>query len=595
MALDDADSIKLFISRMNSTTLTSPPTTTTTTLHDQVANGHIDTAHTDNVIDDTKHITENQYNQSEGAKTPPRPKLAVQNHLTSPEPHPKPSPHISGLKAPQNTPKTAASSPRLAAANTHDEDVAEALSDYVNNMDGRPLSDSIWAPGSARHKSSVLSGNRSTRVLTPIKAVDHNPSINDTFDRMSFKAADPDDKVENLIGDHVTQFLFSKAPPLFFNKFAVLPDQVHGDKANDVHAKTEAASDEDLGPSAHTDTTKKVQSEIDGASKDNFETAYTDTVEEFSAKADSASGEDLPNSAQTDRIKKENDVPSASKAYVPPHLRGSSQKPDSGTQPAAQELEQVVDKNVPAAIESSSSKSSQTPSSSDRKPASSEFTGKTVTGPPRYEGTYPNLTSKNAGPVKNANSDFIATLIGHLQERGPLAPEHLVVLKSVEYQLRVRESSAHDKDGQAVTGVEPEPERRFFESNPLQLARQMSYDSKKRAPSALPYLKASLPRVSENEIRVATNGAEPKVTTGPAGGKTLKGAPSEGEDLEHKTIFEAWPKVEERSRPGMFRQIFPFQCLLTTNSRQSSQGSYQRPSPRLNKHLRSFARVRWTH
>ena len=495
-------------------------------------------------------------------KTPPPSNLALQNHLTSPEPHPKPSPHISGLRAPNNTPKTAASSPFLAAVITHNEDVADALGDYVNNMEGRPLSESMWAPGygSARHKPTVLSGNRSAQVLTPIKAVDHNPSINDTFDRMSFKVADPNHKVdENLIGDRVTQSLFSKTPPLFVNKSSVLPDQVHGDEVNHVQAKLEAASDEHLEPSAHTDTTKKVQSKIEGkiegVSDENIEIAEpTDTVKGLSF---SASGEDLPNIAQIDQIKKGGDVPSASKTYVLPHLRGFCQKPGASTQAATPEMKQIVDKTFPITIESSSPKSLQTPSSSDRNHASSD-----------------DVTSKTASPIEDANSTFIAMLIARLQQCGPLSQEHLLVLRSAEDQLRVRASHEHDKDIQSLTGVEPEPERKFFESNPLQLARQMSYDSKKRAPSTLPHLKSSLPRVSETEIQVATNGSEPKLAAGPAGGKALEGDASESEDREHKTFFNTWPKLEERGRPGMFRQIFPRHLLLTTNSRQSKKSYY---------------------
>ena len=161
--------------------------------------------------------------QDQGAITPPRtdPVDHDHGHRTSPEEVPKPSPYLGGLKAPHNSPnspKTAASSPRLTVGNTHNEDVAEALSDYVNTLDGLPLSESMWAPGSAAYKSSRLSGGRSTRALTPIKAVEPNPAVNDTFDRMSFKAADPDYKVgKNLIGDHITSSLFTNAPPSCVN------------------------------------------------------------------------------------------------------------------------------------------------------------------------------------------------------------------------------------------------------------------------------------------------------------------------------------------------------------------------------------------
>lgn len=338
--MDDPDTIRRFISQINGQrehsnimTVTSQPTTQ----HDQLA------------------------------RTPLRTTLADQEHehLTSPEAHPKPSPHISGLKAPQNTPKTAASSPRLAAASTLNQDVAEALSDYVNTMDGRPLSESMWAPGSTRYKPSMLSEARYTSLLTPIKAVQPNPAINDTFDRMSFKAADPNHKVgENLIGDRITQSLFSKTPPSFVNKFSLLADNVRADKVDGVQAKPETASDEDFEP---PDTIKEVRYKTDGASKKDVETpAHTDTVE------------------------KESDAPSTSKAYVPPHLRAtraSSQKSDSSTRVPAQNLS-----------ESSPPESSPAPPFSVPNPASSEFTVKAETNPPSPEGLSPDVKSKNADP-----------------------------------------------------------------------------------------------------------------------------------------------------------------------------------------------------
>ncbi|CAD6570474.1 MAG: hypothetical protein ASARMPREDX12_003640 [Alectoria sarmentosa] len=475
-----------------------------------------------------------EYNKSEvqGAKIPPH--LTVtrqdhdqdqdQDHLTSPEPHPKPSPHISGLTAPNNTPKTATSSPRLAASNTHNEDVSEAFSAYVNSMDGRPLSDSIWAPGSARYKPSVLSGYRSTRLLTPIKTVELIPSINDTFDRMSFKAADPDYRVdENLIGDRVTHSIFSKAPPSFVNKFSVLADRLHGDEVDNVQAKSKAESDEHFESSAHADLIKNVQFKTNGAVKEDSKIALcTDKSEEVQAKGD----------------RKGIDVPSTSTAYVPPHLRGS------GTQAPVPKLKHS-DEMFPAAMRFIPSKSSQTPSDSDQNPTSSEFAVKTETNPPYPKEISSNVTSKVADPdpVKDANSAFITSLIGQLQERGPLAPEHLSVLISIEGQLRAKASYADAMDSQAVTRLEPEPKRTFFESSPLQLARQMSYGSTKPAPSALP-------RLTETKIRVATNGAETKVTTGPLGAKAFKDYASESEDIEHKTFFNAWPKLEGRSRPA---------------------------------------------
>lgn len=79
------------------------------------------------------------------------------------------SPNISGLAAPQNTPATAASSPHLTAyeaTNLHNQHVADAFSDCLSTMIGRPLSESIWAPGSARRKPPMLGGTPSGTYIS---------------------------------------------------------------------------------------------------------------------------------------------------------------------------------------------------------------------------------------------------------------------------------------------------------------------------------------------------------------------------------------------------------------------------------------------
>lgn len=219
-------------------------------------------------------------------------------------------------------------------------------------MEGRPLSESMWAPASARHKSSLLAGPRSARLFTPIKAVVPNPAINDNFDRMTFKAADPDHNVDkNLIGDHVTRSLFSDAPPSSVIELSTLADKIHKDAANHDQVKPEAANDEGLESLAHTKSVDKGQVEQGGAVS-----------------------EDTSNSAHINQVGKENNAPSTSQAYLPPHLRvirGFSRTTDSNTRVPGQDLSQ-----------SSPSNSSQTDASVEQKPASSESTVKTETDSP---------------------------------------------------------------------------------------------------------------------------------------------------------------------------------------------------------------------
>ena len=248
-----------------------------------------------------------------GVITPPRSSTLSgehRDHAMPSEDFLKPSPSLAGLKAPHNTPKTAASSPRLTAGNTHNEDVAEALSDYVSTLDGRSLSDSIWAPGSAGYKTSKLGGRRSTSNFSPVKFVEPNPAINDTFDRMSFKAADPDYKIgKSLIGDHNTKNLFSNAQPSFVNKFSFVENKSLDGKVEGVQAKSEV-SEEEFEPVAHLDSDAKVRSGTDDAGKTDLKT-QADTITE-----------------------RETAAPSPSKANLAPHLRAmraSGQKSDSST------------------------------------------------------------------------------------------------------------------------------------------------------------------------------------------------------------------------------------------------------------------------
>ncbi len=137
---------------------------------------------------------------------------------TSPSSHPHPSPAISGLRAPVNSPQVHASSPQFARGNTHDEDVGAALAWFVQNLNGRSLSESMWAPKNGKYAPSPLRGSQvpssnvrppggsgscaPSKDLTPVNVVQPNPAINDSFSRMTFRAADSDRRVsDDIIGE----------------------------------------------------------------------------------------------------------------------------------------------------------------------------------------------------------------------------------------------------------------------------------------------------------------------------------------------------------------------------------------------------------
>ena len=289
MNVDDADTLRRFIAQIQGRADRSDPNTVTsfpTPQQDQPAKGNgpaLDTV-------GSEHADEH-----DGTTTPPNVTVTGQdNHLlVSPEAQLKPSPR-SGLRAPVNSPKTAASSPRLAAINAHNEDVGDAISEYIKGLNSSPLSESMWAPRSARYKPSTLSGARSANVLTPIKAVEPNPATNETFDRMSFKAADPDHETsENLIGEHVA-----------LSMSTVLANNIHGAKVDDVvHTKSEKAGDEAFKHLSQNETVANIQSD--------------------QIKPVGVSEEDLADTAPDDGVGKENTAPSTPKANLPPHLRAT--------------------------------------------------------------------------------------------------------------------------------------------------------------------------------------------------------------------------------------------------------------------------------
>lgn len=157
MALDDVDSVQHFISRMRGQSQKSDLTAATlpSTPH-HIRDEHPSTPHHGG----GEHPSTPQVTRDEQPSTPHHSRDEHPSNFDTdgPEAHPKPSPNLSGLTAPQNTPKTFPWSPQLTATNLHNQHVADAFSDYVNAMIGRPLSESIWAPGFARRKPSMLNG-----------------------------------------------------------------------------------------------------------------------------------------------------------------------------------------------------------------------------------------------------------------------------------------------------------------------------------------------------------------------------------------------------------------------------------------------------
>ena len=83
---------------------------------------------------------------------------------------------------------------KQASPNAHE--VGDAIFDYLKGMEGKPLTESMWAPKSLRQprqlaKISAKDTEMTSERLLLTKPVGTKLDINQTFERTSFKAADP--------------------------------------------------------------------------------------------------------------------------------------------------------------------------------------------------------------------------------------------------------------------------------------------------------------------------------------------------------------------------------------------------------------------
>ncbi|KAL9104988.1 MAG: hypothetical protein Q9163_000160 [Psora crenata] len=116
--------------------------------------------------------------------------------LNSPDFQPRPYPGSQGLMPPHNTPLTIPVRPKPIAEDGESPvqsptAVGDALYEYVQSIDGVPLSESMWAPQNISHRQSIPRGPRpSSQDLTAVEDVESKPAIHVTSSRMSQDAAD---------------------------------------------------------------------------------------------------------------------------------------------------------------------------------------------------------------------------------------------------------------------------------------------------------------------------------------------------------------------------------------------------------------------
>ena len=459
------------------------------------------------------------------------------NSPASPGHHATTSPHVSGLRPPQNTPKTNPASPRVSPGRSYDDelaDVSHVVSTIVGTLDTKPLSQSIWAPKSGEyHRSSLSAFSTPSRDLTPVRVVEANPAINDSFTRMSFKAADSDDEIGRpLIGEH----LYKSHPPKSASKqIKSIPS-----RSKKLEAEIVPIADRGFVKASHSAENGSPTLRADG-NKVRFQASPSpDTPKPLTF---------------SNLIQKESAAsPNARKSSLPPHIRIASNSSQatigsSIAQSTGLDTEPPPTISAPRTVSDGSQKNSSTSGHTDQATIGSNQQVPTTTAGTEIH------SSESTTSVPD---DYLVAALQKLESIGTLQPEESALLADLASRILRR-----------TTGTEPSGA-----SNSIGETGDMDLPNK--------FLDkwASKPKNTKENVGVPTTaiGAPSNHTVKPAADPAAVREPSkalsqpveasqrqplaakvtnavakpgkDSEDREHKTFFNAWPQLEQRDRPG---------------------------------------------
>ena len=459
------------------------------------------------------------------------------NSPASPGHHATTSPHVSGLRPPQNTPKTTPASPRVSPGRSYDDelaDVSHVVSTIVGTLDTKPLSQSIWAPKSGEyHRSSLGAFSTPSRDLTPVRVVEANPAINDSFTRMSFKAAGSDDEIGRpLIGEHLY-----KSPP---SKSASKRMRRFPSRSQNLEAEIVPMADSGIVKASHSAANGSPTLRADG-NKVRFQA--------------SPSPETPKPLTFSNLIQKESAAsPSAHNSSFPPHIRTTSNSSQatigsSIAQSNGLDTEPPPTILAPRATSDCSQKGSSTSGDTDQATIGSSQQIYTITAGTRIQ---------SAESTTPAPKDHLVAALQKLKSIGTLKPEESALLADLTSRILRR-----------TTGTEPsEASQSIDETGDMDL------------PNKFLNKWASKPKNSKENVGLPStaSGAHSNHTVKPAAGPAAVREPSKAlsqpveasqrpplaakvtnatakpgedtEDREHKTFFNAWPQLEQRDRPG---------------------------------------------
>ena len=539
VGVDSAETINRFIAQMRSTSNTSsgaaaiPTQTPPESVPKQRNESMFTTEDVSNgAVGNRTEPIDIPTTRSSHSTTPNR------NSPASPGHHSMTSPHVSGLRPPQNTPKTNPASPRVSSARSYDDELAEVshvVSTIVGTLDTKPLCQSIWAPKSSEyHRSSLSAFSTPSRDLTPVRVVEANPAINDIFTRMSFKAADSDHEIGRpLIGEH----LYKPSP------FKSASKQIKGNLSGSQKLEDEIVSMADHGivkashsaadgsPALRADG-NKVRFQVSPSPETYKPLNFSDLIQKESAASSSAHNTSLP-----------------------PHVRTTSHSPQATAGSTTAQSKGLGTKPpITASAPQPTSEGSQKISST------SVHTNRTTIPPSQHiptTTTETNIHSTNStAPVFD---DHLVAALQKLESIGIFKPEETALFANLASRIFRRSTGIEPSEASKPAGrtADMDLPDRFLDKwalKPNNTKENAGLPTRATgAPSNTTVKPAADPAAVGGPTRALSQSIEASQRP-PLAAKANNVAAKPGEDTEdreHKTFFNAWPQLEQRGRPGM--------------------------------------------
>ena len=459
------------------------------------------------------------------------------NSPASPGHHTMTSPHVSGLRPPQNTPKTNPASPRVSPARSYDDelaDVSHVVSTIVDTLDTKPLCQSIWAPKSSEyHRSSISAFSAPSRDLTPVRVVEANPAINDSFTRMSFEAADSDHEIGRpLIGEH----LYKPSP----SKSASKQTKGVPFRSQKLEAEIVPMADRGIIKASHSAADGSPPPRADG-NKVRFQ---------ISPSPETSEPLTFPDSIQKESAAS----PSAHNNSLPPHMRTTSHSPEATFGSITAQLKSLGTKppttvSAPLPTSEGSQKNTSTSGHTNRATIPSSQDNPTTT---KGIGTH---STKSTAPIPD---DHLVAALQTLKSSGSFKPEESAFLADlvnsiIRHRRGIEPSEASESAGK--TGDMDLPDK-FLDKWALKPKNTKENAGLPTRATGAPLKAIMKPAADPAAVWEPTRAPSESIEApqrSPLAAKAANVAAKPGEDTEdreHKTFFNAWPQLEQRGRAG---------------------------------------------